>query len=168
MESKQCSACNQLLSIDHFSKSGRSENTFRGAPKAQRYSSRCKSCASEYAKEWRQRNPDYKKPNRNRNPEQQLLYSFIRSRLSDAKARSDNVTVTFDELLASWTGYCSISGLPINMTKGSLDVGSLDQIVAGAGYTPGNVQWVSWRVNRTKGDQTQAQFIEMCRAVLNV
>lgn len=168
MENKQCSACKQLLSIDHFSKSGRSENTFRGTPKAQRYSSRCKVYAADYAKEWRQRNPGYRKPHRKQTPEQQLLHSFIRSRLSDAKSRSDNVTLTFDGLLAIWTGRCAISGLPINMTKGSLDVGSLDQVVAGAGYTPGNVQWVSWRVNRAKGDQTQEQFIEMCRAVLNV
>lgn len=168
MESKQCSACKVVLSIDNFSKSGRSENTFRGTPKAQRYSSRCKACASVYAREWRRRNPGYKKPNLKQNPEQQLLHSFIRARLSDAKGRSSNVTVTFDELLASWTGTCAISGLPINMTKGSLDVGSLDQIIAGAGYTTGNVQWVSWRVNRAKGEQTTAEFIEMCRAVLNV
>lgn len=168
MESKQCSACKLVLSIDHFSKSGRSENTFRGAPKAQRYSSRCKPCAAEYAKEWRQRNPRYKKPKLNRDPEQQLLHSFVRCRLSDAKGRSNNVTVTFDELLTLWDGKCAISGLPINMVKGSLDVGSLDQINAGGGYTSGNVQWVSWRVNRAKGEQTQEQFLEMCRAVLNV
>ena len=29
-------------------------------------------------------------------------------------------------------------------------------------------QWVSWRVNRAKGEQTAEEFIEMCRAVLNV
>ena len=38
---------------------------------------------------------------------------------------------------------------------------------SGKGYVPGNVQWVSWRVNRAKGEQTQEQFLEMCRAVLN-
>lgn len=167
METKKCSACKQVLSIDNFSKSGRSPNTYRGAPKEQRYSSRCKHCASLYAKEWRLRNPKYKKPNLKLNPEIQLRNSFIRARLSDAKSRSDNVTVTFEELDLMWTGYCSISGLPINMIKGSLDVGSLDQIIAGKGYVPDNVQWVSWRVNRAKGEQTQEQFLEMCRAVLN-
>lgn len=168
METKQCSACKQILSIDKYSKSGRSANTYRGIPKKQRYSSRCKACASDYAREWRRRNPGYKKPNLKLNPEQQLANSFFRSRLSDAKARCRDSTITLEYLRSIWTGRCAISNLPINMVKGSLDVGSLDQIIAGRGYHPDNVQWVSWRVNRAKGEQSLSDFRAMCRAVLNV
>lgn len=173
MDTKQCSACKQTLTLDNFSRSGRSANNYRGKLSQVRYSSRCKPCASTYAREWRSRNPQYERT-RDRGSkvpdDVKLLHSFIRVRLTDAKQRASKFgkefNIDFDYCLSLYTGYCAISKLPLSMSKGDLDIGSLDCIEPSKGYVKGNVQWLSWRVNRAKGEQTQSDFILMCKAVL--
>lgn len=171
MDTKVCSCCKRTLDLTHFSKSGRSASTYRGKPKVQRYSSRCKSCAAAYAKEWRARNPTYHKPNTKLSHADKYFASFIRVKLSDAKGRSHSAVLSFEEAVMLWNsqqGLCAISGIPLSLTKGSLDVASLDQIIPGKGYLIDNVQWVSWRVNRAKGEQSLEELLEMCRAILKV
>lgn len=171
METKQCSACKQILSVDNFSQSNRSAQTYRGRLSGVRYSSRCKPCASVYAKEWRKANPDYerKRGATKLSAEEVLKRSFVRARLHDARQRATKfnkpMDVDFEYLYELLDFKCAISKLPINMVKGSLDVASLDCIVPALGYTKGNVQWLSWRVNRAKGEQSQEDFISMCKAV---
>lgn len=172
METKQCSACKQTLTVDNFSQSNRGVNTYRGRLDGTRYSSRCKPCAASYAKEWRLANPDYERRRRalKPTPEQIMRRSFIRARLHDAKCRATKYNKQFNidyEYLDSLLDFkCAISKLPINMLKGSLDVASLDCIEPKLGYVKGNIQWVSWRVNRAKGEQSQDDFISMCKAVV--
>lgn len=171
METKQCSACKQYLNIDNFSKSNRGEHTYRGRVAAVRYSSRCKSCASEYSKQWRKANPDYDSHRKatKLTPDEIRKRSFVRVRIHDAKQRAIKhgkpFNIDFQYAYDLLDFKCAISKLPINMCKGSLDVASLDCIVPALGYTTGNIQWVSWRVNRAKGEQSQADFISMCKAV---
>ena len=43
---------------------------------------------------------------------------------------------------------------------------SLDQIDASKGYIEGNVQWLTWFVNRAKGEMSQEIFLSMCETVL--
>lgn len=173
METKRCSACKQTLTVDNFSKSGRSANNYKGKTSTVRYSSRCKPCASEYAREWRRNNPQYERTRDRQNKESdksKLLKSFIKSRLGDARSRSKKYGKAYDidyEYAASiYTGYCAITHLTLSMTKGSLDIGSLDCIDPSKGYVKGNVQWLLWRVNRAKGEQSQSEFLSMCKAVL--
>jgi len=171
MDSKQCSACKQILTLDNFSKSNRSANTYRGRLAGVRYGSLCKPCASAYAKQWRQANPDYERKRNapKKTPEEVLKCSFVRARLHDAKQRATKygkpIDVDFEYLYELLDFKCAISQLPINMVKGDLDVASLDCIIPKLGYIRGNVQWVSWRVNRAKGEQSQEDFISMCKAV---
>lgn len=165
---KQCSACKQLLPLDNYSLSGRSATNYKSEMKL-RYASRCKPCASEYAKEWRKCNKGYKKPLPKSDTER-LMISFIKARVGDAKARSikygRDFNITFDYVYELYTGRCAISGLETPLIKGHLDVPSLDCINPSLGYTMGNVQWVSWRVNRAKGEQSLEDFKLMCKAVL--
>lgn len=171
METKQCSACKQTLTVDNFSKSNRGANTYRGRLSGTRYSSRCKSCASDYAREWRKANPHYGSHRKGKKltDDEVLKRSFVRARLCDARARAAKygkpIDIDFQYLYDLLDMKCAISKLPINMIKGSLDVASLDCIVPNLGYTKGNVQWLSWRVNRAKGEQSQEDFISMCKAV---
>lgn len=172
METKQCSACKQTLTLENFSKSGRSANSFKGVLNYVRYSSRCKPCASSYAKEWRSRNPTYEHT-RKRKPKtdsEKLLISFIRARVGDAKQRATKYGKPFDidyEYAASlYTGICAISKVTLQLEKHNLDIGSIDCIEPKKGYVKGNIQWLSWRVNRAKGEQSQSDFILMCKAVL--
>lgn len=171
MDSKKCSACKEVLPISNFSKSGKDPmRNFRGKADApQRYASRCKKCASEYAREWRARNPGYRKPNlrHKRDPQELLLESMMRTRMFDAKTRRpEGFSLDLEWAWAAWTGKCAISGIPLTTDKGCLDIGSIDRIDPNLPYTPENSQWVSWRVNRAKGEQGMEQFIDMCRAVL--
>lgn len=173
METKQCSACKQTLTVDNFSKSGRSANNYKGKASTVRYSSRCKPCASEYAREWRRNNPQYERTRDRQNKESdesKLLKSFIKARLCDARSRSKKYgkayDIDYEYVRGIYTGYCAISKTELLLDKGSLDVPSLDCINPSKGYVRGNVQWLTWRVNRAKGEQSQSEFLSMCKAVL--
>jgi hypothetical protein len=56
--------------------------------------------------------------------------------------------------------------MPINCDKGSMYIGSIDRVRPELGYVKGNVQWVSWQVNRAKGEYPLEDLITMCRAVV--
>ena len=169
---KQCSACKQTLTLDNFTKSKSTANNYSTVVGTARYASRCKPCASLYAKEWRKRNPKYV---RSRDKpevahEDKLLHSLIKQRISDAKARAIKYnkafSIDFEYMLGIYTGQCGISKMPLVLTKGALDTPSIDQIDPALGYVPDNVQWLSWRINRAKGEQSTSDFIIMCKAVL--
>jgi hypothetical protein len=69
------------------------------------------------------------------------------------------------ELLVQQGMCCALSGIPMTLDKGTHHVLSLDQITAGGGYVRGNVQWLSWAVNRAKGDLSLQEFVGMCKAI---
>ena len=164
METKKCSRCHQTLLLSEFG--SHTSKAYRTLGRLI-YSGVCRPCAASYAREWRARNKDYVKPKDTRDP---TLLSFIRARRADALSRAGgacSVDYLYD-LLAAQEQRCAISGLPLYTTKRHKDSASLDQIEAGKGYAEDNVQWVSWRVNRAKGDQSQDELIQMCKAILKV
>ena len=63
-------------------------------------------------------------------------------------------------------GKCALTGFSLTTEKSTANVLSIDQIFPGTGYTKGNVQWVTWAVNRAKGDYTLQDFLNMCSAVI--
>lgn len=181
METKQCIRCNEVKPIEMFAKSNRKPTTFRGAREVGRtiYRSECKKCASEYAIKFREAHPGYTSraaaEARKLAKSELLKYSplersFSAARICDAKARAAKKGVPFDidtlYMLSIYTGICALTGLPLVMEKGSLDIASIDRIVPEKGYTKGNVRWVSWKVNRAKGEMSDSDLISLCRAVL--
>ncbi len=133
----------------------------------------CKRCTAEAAREYRKTYVG--KPGKvTKYPEElRYLVSAIRMRLTDAKQRAANAgtpfNLTTDFLLQLWDaqeGRCAVSKLPLSLEKGTPHVLSLDQVKAGLGYVEGNVQWLSWAVNRAKGDLTMPEFLGMCSAVV--
>ena len=179
METKQCTRCSELKPITQFSKGTRKATTFRGAREVGKavYKPTCKTCDAEYARKWRENNPDYNRRNKRsqreaaaRGDTDPMLRSFVSCRVADAKARAakSNLPYNLDNeyMLSLWDGVCALTGMPINTEKGSMYIGSIDKIQPELGYTKGNVQWVSWQVNRAKGEYTLGDLITMCRAVV--
>lgn len=58
---------------------------------------------------------------------------------------------------------CALSGRELRF--GVRPTASLDRIDSSKGYVPGNVQWLHKVVNRAKSDQTDEDFIRMCREI---
>lgn len=167
-----CRTCNTDQPVDQFplQRSG----GYRGTDATSRRKD-CKGCTAAVARLRRQQYPAYVGSGKVTQypPEQRWLVSAIRCRVGDAKARARKAQMPFDldvdslyTLYQSQGGRCAISGLKLSVAKGTPHVLSLDQIVAGAGYTTGNVQWVSWAVNRAKGDLSASEFMEMCQAII--
>lgn len=181
METKQCIRCGVIKPVTEFAKANRKATTFRGAREVGKvhYRSECKACAAAYAQAFRDANPGYhtraaqaarKQARAALSAYGDLERSFTSMRVADAKARAAKKGVPFNidvlYMLEMWTGVCELTGLPINMEKCSLDIASIDRIVPSEGYVKGNVRWVSWKVNRAKGEMPDSELISLCRAVL--
>ncbi len=176
MTTKICKTCEKEKSLVEFSTHGVKGSTNYRSGKKVRVSSDCKSCCAIWQREHRKKkleeDPDFYKKSRNKpklTEDQKLLNSFVSSRLVDAKTRSKKYNKPYDidkyYMRDLWTGYCSISGIPITLVKGDHHVGSIDCIDPQKGYVQGNVQWVSWAVNRAKGDLSLKDFLNMCKAI---
>lgn len=81
-------------------------------------------------------------------------------------ARKRGLACTIDakylfELFVSQGGLCGYTGLPIVLNEDA----SLDRIDSTKGYIPGNVHWVSWKINRMKLNLPHEEFIQLCSLV---
>lgn len=68
------------------------------------------------------------------------------------------------------SGLCALSGIEMTHIRGRGKVGtniSIDRIDSSRGYEEGNVQLVCAAVNRIKGDMTDEDFVDFCRAVVD-
>lgn len=84
---------------------------------------------------------------------------------STAKREGLEFNLTPEYLEQLWTGYCSISGIPIFLYNERVaeDHAELDRVDPRLGYTIGNVLWLSRKYNRLKGNATAADL----RLILN-
>ena len=79
---------------------------------------------------------------------------LLRSARSRAKAKGIPFSIGMDDIIIPTT--CPVLGIALVRLGGSVTDQSptVDQIVPGAGYTPGNVRVISFRANRLKCDAT--------------
>ena len=132
----------------------------------------CKVCTAAAARNFRKQNPGYSGSGKVTKyaVEVRPVVSACAQRVQDAKARSKGeFNIDTDYMYAKLLeqgGRCALSGILLSVEKHTHHVLSIDQILPGLGYTRGNVQWVSWAVNRAKGDLSLADFHTMCRAIL--
>lgn len=88
-----------------------------------------------------------------------------------ARARGLPFTLTKRWAEKHYKGKCELTGLEFT-THGRLTgkvspfAPSIDQIVAGAGYTPANSQFVLWAINRFKGDMPIMTMMVIARALV--
>lgn len=166
-----CKTCEEDKLLDEFPRQ-RVVSSFRGVG-ATSVRKHCKACTATKAREFRSHNPGYTGTGKvSKYPKQdRLVVSACAHRVHDAKARSKAGLFDIDtdymfDLLQQQGRLCAVSGIELSFEKHSHHVLSIDQIIPGLGYTKGNVQWVSWAVNRAKGDLSQSEFLDMCRAIL--
>ena len=73
--------------------------------------------------------------------------------------------VSLKALLQKQCYKCAISGQHLEPSNASLD--HVLPISKGGKHEIDNVQWVHQDINRMKGDMTMADFVEMCRMVVD-
>jgi hypothetical protein len=127
---------------------------------------------------WRKRNAAYKPSGKVTRipPDDRLLMSAIRRRLNEARVRCKKLRrplpafdLTADylyQLFKQQGGRCALSGVTLSLTANHPHCLSLDKIDANRMYSEGNVQWLSWYINRAKGEMSVAVFYSMCETVL--
>lgn len=175
MQTKTCKHCRQNKPVTDFSEN-RIKKQF-SAPR-QAHAFYCKKCMASLAAKWRSRNAGYKPSGKiTRIPlEDRLLMSAIRRRLNEARVRCKKlrrplpaVDLTADylyQLFKRQQGRCALSGVTLALTANHPHCLSLDKIDANQIYVEGNVQWLSWYINRAKGEMSVPVFYSMCETVL--
>jgi hypothetical protein len=138
---------------------------------SQRYNPRCKACKREVSNTKRRLGLDQEYNERSTTAEGRSINLFNNAR---ARARTKNIpfTITLEWVLEKVkAGVCEVSKLPLFLEKGQGSGGgrpfspSLDQIEAGAGYTPENTQVVCWIYNAAKGVHGHDSVMKLAEAL---
>jgi hypothetical protein len=128
---KRCSGCMELLSVDEF---GKHNITYDGL------ATKCRVCRKEYGKhhynKWVRKNPEMR------------LWLSARSR---AAQQSVPFTISVEDIVIP--KVCPVLGIEIKTNegkKGYYNAPSIDKFIPELGYTPENIQVISFRANWIK------------------
>ena len=136
-----------------------------------RYQSRCRSCVKSAERDrskrlWGDRQLAYSAYRRTRN-----LRAFLGYLRLKAKERAE-VSFTSDDLMDLWGrqgGKCALTGWEMTARLGDGVVAtnaSIDRIDSSVGYDLSNIQIVCRVANMAKSNLTMAEFIKMCRSIV--
>jgi hypothetical protein len=164
--SKSCSWCKEEKSLSDFTKNN-------AAPDGLQY--RCRACDLAYQTKRRAENYEqgleYSRTyQRNRRKDfdyrLQMLINASKQRAKD-KDREHTITVEDVKEIYPKDGCCPIFGMKLEFnTAGFRETSpSIDRIDSTKGYTPDNIQIISWKANRIKG-YASLQELEMLVAYL--
>lgn len=94
-----------------------------------------------------------------------------------AKRRNVPFSLTLEEAWDVWVeqkGQCAISGIALRFSSNSNQetiifeqTASLDRKNSKLGYTKENIQWIHKRINEMKNDDSDEEFIEWCKTILD-
>ena len=133
----------------------------------------CNRCASEVKHRWvksKGRSPYYACSRcLERNSVKHRKHNWFKYLAQKANARklpmSDHLTESDILKLAEDQEYkCDLTGIEFDVESRWWKA-SLDRIRSDEGYTKDNIRLVAWIVNHSKGELTDDEFINMCRAV---
>lgn len=138
---------------------------------ATRYGSWCKACvavkqASYHKQTWGPERLAFSAHKRSHTVRAYLAYL----RAKAVARRGDSVTV--EQLEALWRaqeGRCALTGWPMTRELGRGVVAtnaSIDRIDSARGYEPGSIQLVCRAANTAKNALSPAEFLALCRAVV--
>jgi len=105
------------------------------------------------------------------NQEELQLFSKLKNLCTKAKLRSNkefDPKVDWEHLFELWdnqSGLCAYSGLPLSIETNHPHTVSLDRIDSNIGYLRGNLQLVSWSVNKMKQDLSEELFLDLCSKI---
>lgn len=174
METRICNKCDVEKPITEFG-INRANNS-KAYRKQDKYKNSCKDCVAEYARQWRAKNKGYTGSGKLKKFDEvdPKLISTLRAKIADVKGNNQrrskkpfdiDIDLIYD-LYQRQNGKCRYTGEDFTLEKGHPGNISIDKIDPELGYVKDNVQLVCWAVNRAKGDLTEAQFINMCKAVV--
>lgn len=132
----------------------------------------CKTCVRKKSQKWyeeKSKNPEWRQEKnekaklyRNGSGKINAMYAAAKSR---AKARNIEFTITHSDIVIPM--HCPILGMKLSFDTVERDNSpSIDRIDNSKGYTPDNIQIISWRANYLKSSATLdelkllAQFAE--------
>ena len=164
--SKVCSNCKEDKSFSEFSKNKASSDGLQY---------KCRPCDVTYQAKRRIENPqkqlDYqrtyqKNKRKDYNYRLQMLINASKQRAKN-KNREHNITVEDIKEIYPLDGCCPIFGMKLEFNSAGFreNSPSIDSIDSTKGYTPNNIQIISWKANRIKGYAT-LQELEMLMAYL--
>lgn len=124
---------------------------------------RRRSLAKASAKEWRKRNPEKVAAQRARHIKRHPKYTLWKG--ARDRARKNYLNFTIVEADITIPRFCPWLGIKLARPAGPRkdDSPSLDRIDNVQGYTLGNIEVISWRANRLKGDANLQEIIRMGR-----
>lgn len=156
---KTCTKCKESKPLDHF---------YYHKDKS-RYYSCCKLCLNPSSKTSKFSSHWYKE----RFSQEELdLFSKLKNLCTKAKLRKQDFDpeVNWEYLFDLWenqNGKCAYSGLSLSIETNHPHTVSLDRIDSDKGYERGNLQLLSFTVNRMKMDLNEEDFLEICGHVAN-
>lgn len=152
---KKCRTCEVLLPLDKFCKSSATPSGKQGE---------CKTCNTITRRKYREADEEhakeYRKSYRNLNKEnlRYRLQALLNTSKARAKEKQREHTIKLQDLLDVFPldGKCPIFGFDLCWnSKGFRETSpSIDRIDSDKGYTPDNIQIISWKANRIKGYAT--------------
>lgn len=163
---KLCCACRVEKPLSDYSRNSSSKDKLQY---------RCKACDIKYQAKRRADNIEkfveysrsYQKARRqNFDYRLQMLLNASKQR---AKEKNRQHTITIDDVKAAYpvNGLCPILGLTLKFNEAGFrdNSPSIDRIDSFRGYTPDNIQIISWKANRIKGTAS-LQELEMLVAYM--
>jgi hypothetical protein len=164
---KVCNSCKEEKFSSEFTKN-------KAAPDGLQY--KCRDCDLAYQAKRRIENPlqhlDYqrtyqKNKRKDYNYRLQMLINASKQRAKN-KNREHNITVEDIKAIYPVDGCCPIFGMKLEFNNAGFreNSPSIDRIDSTKGYTPDNIQIISWKANRIKG-YASTQELEMLLAYLN-
>lgn len=177
---KKCNRCGQTKPVEEFRKVRRPQGYVPGCY--------CKECDKDRCRVWEEKNKERRldyhrrysadpvnrprklanaKRSRTRTPRRVIQTILIQA----LKRRPADDPIALDELMAMWDaneGRCALSGIKMTWGQGRVLATSisLDRIDPDIGYAKGNVRLVCHSVNAFRGRMTDAEMLEMARAIV--
>ena len=129
----------------------------------------CEKCAR-----WNERNPGKSNGNLRKRRGEQPWYSSLLHAGDRSRKHGHEHDLTADWARATYTGVCSLTGLPFVISalapagKSGLRPysPSIDRINPLKGYTQDNCRWVLSAINSFKGEMSDAEMYHIARALL--
>jgi hypothetical protein len=163
---KICNSCKEPKPFTSFTKN-------KASPDGLQY--KCRSCDVAYQAKRRVENPqkrrDYEKQylNTKRQDFDFRLNMLLNASKQRARNKNREHTITVEDIKAIYPtdGCCPIFGMKLEFNTAGFreNSPSIDRIDTTKGYTPDNIQIISWKANRIKGYAT-LQELEMLLAYL--
>jgi hypothetical protein len=160
-ELRKCFVCKQQVPIENFYKY-RKTKYFRD----------CKDCFNTAGKKkWEEKKTDADwKANRKKVAREYLLRNHERFLVAGAKRRAKEkgipFSITKDDIVIP--EFCPYLGIPITRGPGKAcsNSPSIDEIVQGKGYVPGNIEVMSYKANAMKNNATIPELVLFAKKVL--